>query len=110
AVETPWLTDAAALLHAYLGGQAGAEAIVDVLTGAVEPGGRLAESMPMSLADTPTADAFPSAARTAEYREGPFVGYRHYETAGAPVAFPFGFGLSYTSFEYSDLAVDDGGA
>lgn len=110
AVETPWLTDAAALLHAYLGGQAGAEAIVDVLTGAVEPGGRLAESMPMSLADTPTADAFPSTARTAEYREGPFVGYRHYETAGAPVAFPFGFGLSYTSFEYSDLAVDDGGA
>ncbi len=109
-VSTPWATDAAALLHAYLGGQAGAEAIVDVLTGTVDPGGRLAETMPRALADTPTAETFPSAARTAEYREGPFVGYRHYDTAGVPVAFPFGFGLSYTRFAYSDLEVDADGA
>lgn len=105
-VETPWAEDAAALLHAYLGGQAGAEAIVDVLTGAVEPGGRLAETMPVSLADTPTAGMFPSAGRTAEYREGPFVGYRYYETAEVPVAFPFGFGLGYTTFSYSALVAD----
>lgn len=105
-VETPWAEDAAALLHAYLGGQAGAEAIADVLTGAVEPGGRLAETMPLRLADTPTAGMFPSAGRTAEYREGPFVGYRYYETAEVPVAFPFGFGLGYTTFSYSELVAD----
>ncbi|MFT4258322.1 glycoside hydrolase family 3 C-terminal domain-containing protein [Microbacterium sp.] len=110
AVETPWAADAAALLHAYLGGQAGAEAIADVLTGAADPAGRLAETMPVALADTPTAGAFPSRARTAEYREGPFIGYRYYETAGVPVAFPFGYGLSYTRFEYRDLVVDDSGA
>lgn len=108
-VETPWIGDAEALLHTYLGGQAGAEAIVDILTGAVEPSGRLAETMPIALADTPTAGAFPSDARTAEYREGPFVGYRHYETAGVPVAFPFGFGLGYTTFAYTDLEVDFAG-
>ncbi|MFT4157163.1 MAG: glycoside hydrolase family 3 C-terminal domain-containing protein [Microbacterium sp.] len=109
-VETPWSADAAALLHAYLGGQAGAEAIADILTGVADPAGRLAETMPLALADTPTAGVFPSHARTAEYREGPFVGYRYYETAGIAVAFPFGFGLGYTRFEYSDLAVDDSGA
>lgn len=109
-VEMPWADQAQAVLHAYLGGQAGAEAIVDVLTGAVEPGGRLAESMPLSLADTPTAGVFPSAARTAEYREGVFVGYRYYESAQVPVAYPFGFGLGYTTFAYSDLVVDDDGA
>ncbi|WEK12667.1 MAG: glycoside hydrolase family 3 C-terminal domain-containing protein [Candidatus Microbacterium phytovorans] len=101
-VETPWLEDAAALVHAHLGGQAGAEALVDVLTGAVDPGGRLAETMPVALSDTATAASFPSTRRTAEYREGPFVGYRYTETAGVPVAFPFGFGLSYTSFALSD--------
>ncbi|QRY42246.1 glycoside hydrolase family 3 C-terminal domain-containing protein [Microbacterium hominis] len=108
-VETPWLADAQALIHAYLGGQAGAEAIADVLTGAVEPGGRLAETMPVALTDTPTAASFPSAHRTAEYREGPFVGYRHYDTSGVPVAFPFGFGLGYTTFDYRDLAVEPDG-
>lgn len=104
-VETPWIADAQALIHAYLGGQAGAEAIVDVLTGAVEPAGRLTETMPVSLETTPTAGVFPSPDRTAVYREGPFVGYRYYETADVPVAFPFGFGLGYTSFSYSDLTV-----
>lgn len=109
-VAMPWATDAAALLHTYLGGQAGAEAVVDVLTGTVDPGGRLAETMPRALEDTPTAETFPSAARTAEYREGPFVGYRHYDTFGVPVDFPFGYGLSYTRFAYSDLVVDADGA
>lgn len=102
AVETGWAGDAAAIVHGYLGGQAGAEGIADVLTGVVEPGGRLAETIPHRLADTPAAGRFPSAERTAEYREGPFVGYRYYETAEADVAYPFGFGLGYTSFAYSE--------
>ncbi len=109
-VGLPRLADAQALIHGHLGGQAGAEGIADVLTGAVNPGGRLAETHPLSLDDTPTAGRFPSTDRTAEYREGHLVGYRHYETAGADVAFPFGFGLGYTTFSYADLVVDDAGA
>ncbi|WP_261167214.1 glycoside hydrolase family 3 C-terminal domain-containing protein [Microbacterium sp. Marseille-Q6965] len=103
AVETPWAREVAALIHAYLGGQAGAEALVDILTGTVNPSGRLAETLPVTLADTPTAGAFPEAGAAAEYREGPFVGYRWYESVGADVAFEFGFGLSYTTFAYRDL-------
>lgn len=103
AIETPWLASAQALVHGYLAGQAGASGVLDVLTGAVNPSGRLAETMPVALADTPTAGRFPASGRTAEYREGPYVGYRYYTTAGVPVAFPFGFGLSYSTFAYSDL-------
>lgn len=105
-VELPWFAQASALVHGYLGGQAGAEAMVDVLTGAVEPGGRLAETLPVQLSDTPTFGRFPSADPTAEYREGLYVGYRYYDAAGVRVAYPFGFGLGYTSFEYSNLRVD----
>lgn len=103
AIETPWLASAGALVHGYLAGQAGAGGLLDVLTGVVNPAGRLAETMPVALADTPTARRFPATGSTAEYREGPYVGYRYYTTAGVPVAFPFGFGLSYTTFAYSDL-------
>ena len=103
-VETPWLGSARALLHGYLSGQAGAGGLLDVLTGAVNPSGHLAETMPISLSDTPMADSFPSTGRYAEYREGLYVGYRYFTTAGVSVAFPFGFGLSYTSFEVSDLS------
>lgn len=106
-LEMPWIGHADAVLHAHLAGQAGPEALLDVLTGAVNPSGRLAESYPLRLADTPTARTFPSSQRTAEYREGLFSGYRYYERAGIEVAFPFGFGLSYTSFAYSDLVVTD---
>ena len=109
-VEVPWLEHVDALVHGYLGGQAGAEATVDVLTGAVNPSGRLAETYPVHLEDTATAHCFPSGAETAEHREGLFVGYRYYETAGVPVRFPFGFGLGYTTFAYADLVVDDDGA
>lgn len=108
AVETGWAGDAAAIVHGYLGGQAGAEGIADVLTGTAEPGGRLAETIPHRLVDTPTAGRFPSAERTAEYREGPFVGYRYYETAEADVAYPFGFGLGYTRFAYSETEFSAG--
>ncbi len=104
-VEIPWLDDCAALVHGYLGGQAGAEAMVDVLTGAATPSGKLAETYPLRHEDTPAFSYFPGTERTAEYREGLFVGYRYYETAHVPVRFPFGFGLSYTTFEYGDLVV-----
>jgi beta-glucosidase len=102
-VEMPWLGSAQALVHGYLAGQAGAGGLLDVLTGAAEPTGRLAETVPVRLADTPTAETFPGRRRTAEYREGLFVGYRYYTTAGVPVTFPFGFGLSYTTFAYTDM-------
>lgn len=107
AVETAWAAEVDALVHASLGGQAGAEGLVDVLTGAVAPSGRLAETFPVRLADAPTAGLFPAAGPVAEYREGPLVGYRYYETAGADVAFPFGFGLTYTTFAYRDLVVTE---
>ncbi|VTR75346.1 glycoside hydrolase family 3 C-terminal domain-containing protein [Cellulomonas hominis] len=102
-VEMPWLASARAVVHGYLAGQAGAGGLLDVLTGAVNPSGHLAETVPATLADTPTADAFPATGRTAEYREGLYVGYRYYTTAGVPVTFPFGYGLSYTTFAHSAL-------
>lgn len=108
-VEVPWLSQCGALVHGYLGGQGGAEAVVRVLTGAVNPSGRLAESYPVRLEDVPNARYYPGEGVDAEYREGPYVGYRYYSTVGVPVAFPFGFGLSYTTFAYTDLAVDADG-
>lgn len=107
AVETPWLGCCKALVHGYLGGQAGASAMLRVLTGAVNPSGKLSESYPLRYEDVPSAPYFPAKERTVEYREGLYVGYRYYETAKVPVAFPFGFGLSYTTFEYSDLSADE---
>ena len=104
-LEMPWLEVCRALLHGYLGGQAGAGAAADLLTGRVDPSGRLAESIPYHLQDTPNFRYFPGRELTAEYREGPYVGYRYYQTVSKPVCFPFGFGLSYTSFAYSDLEV-----
>ncbi|GAA3221350.1 glycoside hydrolase family 3 C-terminal domain-containing protein [Oerskovia jenensis] len=108
-VEVPWLSQCGALVHGYLGGQGGAEAVVRVLTGAVNPSGRLAESYPVRLEDVPNVRYYPGEGVDAEYREGPYVGYRYYSTVGVPVAFPFGFGLSYTTFAYTDLAVDADG-
>lgn len=104
-VESDWACDARALVYACLGGQAGARAICDVICGHTCPSGKLAETWPQSLADTPTAKSFPSQERTAAYREGIYVGYRYYQTAGVPVAFPFGFGLSYTTFAYANLTL-----
>ena len=104
-LETPWLAHCRALIYGALGGQAGAGAMVDVLTGKVNPGGKLAETWANAYAETPAKDNFAGAGRTVQYREGLYVGYRYYQTAGVPVAFPFGYGLSYTSFAYSDLKV-----
>ena len=104
-LETPWLAHCRALVYGALGGQAGAGAMVDVLTGKVNPGGKLAETWANAYEQTPARDNFAGAGRTVQYREGLYVGYRYYQTAGVPVAFPFGYGLSYTSFAYSDLKV-----
>lgn len=109
-VEMPWLSQTRALVHGYLAGQAGAQAMVRVLDGSVNPSGRLAETYAYALADTPTAGNFPALGRNSLYREGPFVGYRYYATSETPVRFPFGFGLSYTTFEYSHLQADGDGA
>ena len=105
-LETPWLAHCKALVYGALGGQAGAGAMVDVLTGKINPGGKLAETWANAYADTPAHDHFAGPGRTVQYREGLYVGYRYYQTAGVPVAFPFGHGLSYTQFAYSDLHAD----
>ena len=104
-LETPWLAHCRALVYGALGGQAGAGAMVDVLTGKVNPGGKLAETWANAYEQTPAKDNFAGAGRTVQYREGLYVGYSYYQTAGVPVAFPFGYGLSYTSYAYSDLKV-----
>lgn len=109
-VEMPWLEKTRALLHGYLGGQAGAEAMADVLAGVAEPTGRLAESYPLHLSDLPTALTYPADGPRAEYREGPFVGYRYLDTAEIPVRFPFGFGLGYSRIVLADLRIDEDGA
>ena len=105
-LETPWLAHCKALVYGALGGQAGAGAMVDVLTGKINPGGKLVETWANAYADTPARDHFAGPGRTVQYREGLYVGYRYYQTAGVPVAFPFGHGLSYTQFAYSDLHAD----
>lgn len=100
-----WQDDAAAVLETWLPGQAGGDAIADVLLGAAEPGGRLAETIPLRLADHPSYLSFPGDDGTAVYGEGVFVGYRYFDTVDVPVAYPFGHGLGYTRFAYSDLSV-----
>lgn len=105
-VEMPYLSHLKGLLHGYLYGQAGAGAVLDILTGTVNPSGKLNETYPVSYEDTPAVSYFPSKERTAEYRESIYVGYRYYDTAKIPVLYPFGFGLSYTKFEYTNLKAD----
>lgn len=109
AVEMPWHYSLKAIVHGYLNGQAGAGAILDILTGKVNPSGRLSETYPVKYEDTPAFRHFPSTERTAEYRESIFIGYRYYDTSKVRVQYPFGFGLSYTSFEYEDLKTDKDG-
>ena len=108
-LETPWLKNCRALVYGALGGQAGAGAMLDVLTGKVCPGGKLAETWANAYHETPARAHFGGEGRTVEYRESLYVGYRYHQTAGIPAAFPFGYGLSYTSFEYSDLKAGPAG-
>lgn len=109
-IEMPWIDSCGALVHGYLGGQAGAEAMINVITGKVNPSGHLAETYPLTLEDVPSSRYFPGRGPEAQYREGLYVGYRYNVSANVPVRFPFGFGLSYTTFEYSDLKVSSAGA
>jgi beta-glucosidase len=104
-VEMPWIDQVPAVVEGYLSGQAGAGAQADILIGKVNPSGKLGESFPIHLEDNPSHAFFPGGPLTVEYRESLFVGYRYYDTARKPVLFPFGYGLSYTQFEYSDLVV-----
>lgn len=110
AMEMPWQSCCKAILNGYLNGQAGASATLDILTGVVNPSGRLAETYPIAYEHTPSFRYYPSSERTSEYRESIFVGYRYYDTSKVRVQYPFGFGLSYTEFTYSGLKVDDSGA
>lgn len=106
-VLMPWLSDVSAVLESYLGGEAVGEAQIDILFGKENPSGKLAETFPLTLADTPSFGNFPGGTKTVEYREGIYVGYRYYDKARKDVLFPFGFGLSYTTFEYSDIKLSN---
>lgn len=108
--EMPWHYCCKAILHGYLTGQAGASAMLDILTGKVNPSGRLSETYPIKYEDTPAFRNFPSTERNSEYREGLFVGYRYYDTGNVRTQYPFGYGLSYTTFEYSGLNTNEWGA
>jgi len=105
--ETPWWGLVKGAVHGYLGGQAGAAAMARILAGEANPSGKLAETWPLRYEDTPAFNFYPGTECTSEYREALYIGYRYYLTAKIPVRFPFGFGLSYTSFEYSDLKADE---
>ena len=104
-IEMPWHHHFKALLHTALMGQAGAGAVLDILSGKVNPSGKLAETYIKKYEDTPSYNYYPSQERNSEYREGIYVGYRYFDTAGVPVNYPFGHGLSYTTFEYGNLQV-----
>lgn len=105
AVEMPWINKVKGLVHGYLGGQAGARAILRVLSGDVNPSGKLTETYPLRYEDTPSYYNFPGKEVSVEYREGIYIGYRYFDTANVEVLFPFGYGLSYTTFHYSDIQV-----
>ncbi len=108
-VEMPWADQVAAIVHGYLGGQAGASAMLDVLTGAVCPSGKLNETYAYALEDVASTSYYPAIERSSEYREALYMGYRYFDTVEKKVRFPFGYGLSYTTFTYRDLSVDADG-
>ncbi|MEA3326153.1 MAG: glycoside hydrolase family 3 C-terminal domain-containing protein [Chloroflexota bacterium] len=102
-VEMPWVDNVQAILEGYLGGQAGAGGVADIIFGITNPSGKLAETFPIKLEDTPSYHHYPGGPKTVEYRESLYVGYRFYDKVEKEVLFPFGHGLSYTNFEYGDL-------
>ncbi|PES62532.1 glycosyl hydrolase [Bacillus cereus] len=105
-IEMPWIGKVKGILEGYLGGQALGGAIADLLFGDANPSGKLAETFPKVLSDNPSYLNFPGEGDKVEYKEGVFVGYRYYDKKNVEPLFPFGFGLSYTNFEYSNLSVD----
>jgi len=108
-VKMPWISNLQGLLHGYLTGQAGASALLDIITGKEIPTGKLSESYPFAYADCSIVNYAGQEKRNLQYREGPFIGYRYYDTADVAVQFPFGYGLSYTTFAYSALSVTEDG-
>lgn len=109
AIEVDFDDNCDALIYAALGGQGGASATLNIITGKVNPSGKLSETYPFKYEDTPSATHFPGIYRTVEYREGLYIGYRYFDTANVPVKYPFGYGLSYTTFEYSDINATEKG-
>ncbi len=105
-VEMPWIDDVKGILETYLGGEASGEAVRDVLFGDVNPSGRLPETFPFIVEDNPSYLFYLGCDDVVKYSEGEFIGYRYYTTKMMPVLFPFGFGLSYTKFDYSDFKID----
>lgn len=105
-VEMPWADQVKGIVEAYLGGQAVGGAVCDILFGKVNPSGRLPETFPKKLEDNPSYLSYIGEGDMVEYREGIFVGYRYYDKKKMDVLFPFGYGLSYTAFDYSNLRVD----
>lgn len=104
AVEMPWLDKVKAVLYMGLPGQAGGAAAANLLTGKANPSGKLTETWPLCYDDVPSRDTFGK--KTTHYKEGLYAGYRYYDKAGKAVRFPFGYGLSYTQFAYSDLKIE----
>lgn len=102
-IHMPWINDVKAILNSSLGGQAGGAAVANILTGKVNPSGKTSETYPLDFSDNPVYNNFPGGPVTSEHRESIYVGYRYYDTANKEVLFPFGHGLSYTTFEYSDI-------
>lgn len=102
-IHMPWIHEVKALLNSGLGGQAGGSAVADILMGKINPSGKLSETYPLEFSDNPTYGNYPGGPVTSEHRESVYIGYRYYDTAEKDVLFPFGFGLSYTTFEYSDM-------
>ena len=105
-VTMPWIDKVDAVLLSYLGGQATGGAAAKLLYGDINPSGRLAETFPLCLEDTPCFENFPGDSKNVQYREGIYVGYRYYSTANVPVLYPFGYGISYTEFSYSNINID----
>lgn len=103
ALELPFADEVTAIVHTYLAGQGGAQALVELLSGAYNPSGKLSETYPLSYEDVPSSPYYPGKEATSEHREGLFIGYRYFDTFNVPVRYPFGHGLSYTSYRYSDF-------
>lgn len=105
-IEMPWLTNVSSVLECYLGGQAGSAAAIDILFGKTNPSGKLAETFPLAYKDDLASHWFGNSEITVEYRESVYVGYRYFDSAAKDVLFPFGYGLSYTTFDYKNLHLD----
>ncbi|MDP4089095.1 MAG: glycoside hydrolase family 3 C-terminal domain-containing protein [Bacillota bacterium] len=105
-IEMPWIHKVKGVLESYLGGQASGGAVMDILFGDANPCGKLAETFPAKLSDNPSYLNFPGEGDRVEYREGIFVGYRYYDKKEIEPLFPFGYGLSYTTFEYNSISTD----